>query len=104
MTRSSHFAKRAYSRRAEIFFHYQSGPAAKPLAKLEAAYHIGDVAIHEPIDQLAAYGIAERQVLHSAGRKIKTPGNGGEAQRLRFQSLLGSRDKSPNILPSSKTA
>jgi hypothetical protein len=54
MTRFSHFAKRVYIYRAEYFFQYQPGPGAKPLAKLEAAHHIGDVAIQEPIDQLAA--------------------------------------------------
>jgi hypothetical protein len=54
MTRPSHFAKRVYSRRAEILFHYQPGLGAKPLAKLEAAHHTGDVAIQEPTDQVAA--------------------------------------------------
>jgi hypothetical protein len=54
MTRSSHFAKRVYSRGAEILFHYRPSPGAKPLAKLEAAPHIGDVAMQGPIDQLAA--------------------------------------------------
>ena len=74
MTRSSHFAKRVYSRRAEILFHYQPEPAAKPPAKLEAAYHIGDVAIQEPIDQLAAQGIAARNFSIRLGAKLRLPG------------------------------